>query len=98
MKRVYPRRITDKIELSRLLEQYVTALNRPPMNVGLQNLVWDTQVPEPVFRRLMHLHQQPDDANNIAVSDFHILFSNIMFHYPTVKIWKNATGMFIFEM
>lgn len=98
MKRIYPRQIQDKFYLSRLLEKYLTTLEESPMQVKLRALAYDSRIPESIFRRLMNLHNNPADAPNINAEDFHILFSNIMFRYPTVKMWLQDDGEIFFEM
>jgi len=98
MKRIYPRRIQDKYYLSRLLELYLTTLEKSPMQVTLRALAYNSQIPESIFRRLMNLHRDPADAPNINAEDYHILFSNIMFRYPTVKMWLQDDGAVFFEM
>ena len=98
MKRIYPRQIQDKFYLSRLLEKYLITLEESPMQVKLRALAYDSRIPESIFRRLMNLHRDPSDAPNINAEDFHILFSNIMFRYPTVKMWLQDDGEIFFEM
>ena len=98
MKRIYPRQIKDKFYLSRLLGQYLTTLEESPMQVRLRALAYNSQIPESIFRRLMNLHNNPEDAPNINAEDYHILFSNIMFRYPTVKMWLQDDGEVFFEM
>lgn len=96
--RIYPRRITDKFELSRLLAAYIAYLADSPLQVTLKALAHDTQIPESVFVRLMALRHTPEDAANIEAEDFHILFSNVMFRYPTVKMWRQkGSGEVFFE-
>jgi hypothetical protein len=98
MKRLYPRRIQDKMYLSRLLERYLQALEESPMQVHLRALSYNSKIPESVFRRLAGLHRQPSDATHIDATDFHVVFSHIMFRYPTVRIWLQDDGEFFFEM
>lgn len=98
MKRVYPRRIKDKFYLSALLERYILALQDSPLELRLKALAYDLRIPEAIIQRLMKLHRDPDDAPNIRAEDFHILFSNIMFRYPTVKIWIDDIGEVFFEL
>ncbi|MBX2890752.1 MAG: hypothetical protein KF734_07500 [Saprospiraceae bacterium] len=98
MKRIYPRQIKDKFYLSRLLEEYLTTLEESPMQVKLRALAYNSKIPESIFRRLMNLHRNPEDAPNINAEDYHILFSNIMFRYPTVKMWLQDDGEVFFEM
>jgi len=98
MKRLYPRQIKDKFYLSRLLEKYLTTLEESPMQVRLRVLAYNSKIPESIFRRLMNLHNNPEDAPNINAEDYHILFSNILFRYPTVKMWLQDDGEVFFEM
>jgi hypothetical protein len=98
MKRIYPRRIEDKFFLSQLLEKYLGALADSPMQVRLKALSYDSGIPESIFQRLMRLQYEPEDAANINAEDFHIVFSNIMFRFPTVKIWEETDGTIYFEM
>lgn len=98
MQRLYPRDIQDKFFLSRLLELYLSALETSPMRVTLRALAYNSQIPESVFRRLVNLHHDPGDAPNIQAEDYHIAFSNVMFRYPTVKMWLEPDGNIYFEM
>lgn len=95
--RIYPRRIADKLELSRLLAAYIAYLADSPLQVTLKALAHNTQIPEAVFVRLMALHHTPEDADNIEAEDFHIAFSNVMFRYPTIKMWRHNNGELFFE-
>lgn len=98
MRPVIPHRITDKIYLSRLLELYLAVLEEMPEPITLKALSYDSQIPESIFLRLTRLYQDPEDAFNILPEDFHIVFSNIMFRYPTVKMWEMEDGRVQFEM
>lgn len=98
MKRIRPHRIQDKFYLSRLLELYITTLQNSPLELRLKGLAYDTCIPEPVFQRLIELYRHPEDAPNINAEDFHILFANIMFRFPTVKLWEAEDGEIVFEM
>jgi hypothetical protein len=98
MRRIYPRQIQDKFYLSRLLEKYLTTLEESPMQVKLRALAYNSKIPESIFQRLINLHHDPADAPNINAEDYHILFSNIMFRYPTVKMWLQDDGEVFFEM
>ncbi len=98
MKRIYPRLIKDKFYLSRLLEQLLITLETCPLQVQLRALSYDSHIPEAIFIRLAHLHQYPEDAANIHAQDFHIVFSNILFRYPTVKIFEQADGSLFFAV
>jgi hypothetical protein len=98
MKRLHPRDIQDKFYLSRLLELYITTLQESPLELRLKGLAFDICIPESIFLRLMRLYQNPEDAPNINPEDFHILFANIMFRFPTVKMWLADDGELVFEM
>jgi hypothetical protein len=98
MKHLIPYKIQDKFYLSRLLELYITTLQESPLELRLKGLAYDTDIPESVFHRLMGLYRNPADAENIHAKDFHILFSNIMFRFPTVKMWVTDDGEVVFEM
>ncbi len=98
MRRLYPQRIQDKFYLSRLLEFYLATLKSSPLQIQLKALSWDSQIPENIFHRLMDLHRNPADTPNINAEDFHILFSNIMFRFPTVRLWLQDDGEIFIEM
>ena len=92
MKAIRPYAIHDKLLLSELLDRYLQAIQEPPLQVPLRTLSYDTGIPETVFRRLAELHFHPEDAENITANDFHILFANILFRFPTVKLFQLASG------
>ena len=98
MKRLYPRRIQDTFFLSVLLESYLRHLSESALQVSLKTLAYNSEIPESVFTRMMQLHRNPADVPNIRPEDYHIVFSNIMFHYPTIKIWLQEDGAIFFEM
>lgn len=98
MKRLRPHQIQDKNYLSRLLELYITTLQESPLELRLKGLAYDTRIPEPIFRRLMGLYRNPEDAVHVNAEDFHIVFSNIMFRFPTVKMWLTDHGEVLFEL
>ena len=98
MKRIYPSRIQDKFYLSRLLDLLLYTLETSPLHVELRALSYDTQIPESIFHRLQGLHRQPEDAPNITAQDYHILFANILFRYPTVRLYEQHDGSIFFEM
>lgn len=68
------------------------------MQVRLKALSYDTQIPESIFLRLKNLHRQPEDASNITAQDYHILFANILFRYPTVRLYAPGDGTVFFKM
>lgn len=98
MHRLYPYRLSDPFELSRLLELYLQHLAVCALQVDLKQLSYDTRIPEAVFQRLCALYRHPEDAPNILVTDFHIVFANVMFRYPTIKIWRDAADNIFFEI
>lgn len=98
MKRLRPHLIQDKNYLSRLLELYITTLQESPLELRLKGLAYDTRIPESIFRRLMGLYRNPEDAVHVNAEDFHIVFSNIMFRFPTVKMWLTDDGAVFFEL
>ncbi len=84
--------------LSRLLELYITTLQESPLELRLKALAYDSNISESIFQRLMALYRNPEDAINIEAADFHILFRNIMFRFPTVKMWLADSGEVVFEI
>jgi len=98
MKRIFPRSIHNKFQLSYILEQYLGALHDSPMHVPLSSLAFETRIAEHVFQRLLNLRLDPKDAQNIQAEDFHIMFSNLQFRYPTLKIWELEGGEVFIEM
>ena len=94
MKRIRPHRIRDKF----YLEPYITTLQNSPLELRLKGLAYDTRIPEPIFQRLIDLSRHPEDAPNIKAEDYHVLFANIMFRFPTVKLWESDDGEIVFEM
>ncbi|HNE29401.1 MAG TPA: hypothetical protein PKL15_15405 [Saprospiraceae bacterium] len=97
-KRVYPRQIRDKLRLSLLLDQLLCLLADSPLQVSLRALSYDTHIPAGVFERLSTLRHDPADAPNIELEDFYIVFSNVLFRYPTVKIFRQADGELFFTL
>ena len=98
MKRILPQQLKDKYYLSRLFELYVTTLQESALELRIKGLAYDSQIQESIFHRLMNLHRHPEDAPNLHVEDYHIIFANIMFRFPTVKMWRMDDGEVVFEM
>jgi hypothetical protein len=96
MLRIYPHKISDKAVLCDLLGRYLELLSSPPLNVDIRTLSFDTKIPESIFHRMLALNDQPED-DEIEALDYHILFSNLMFRFPTIRIWQTAKGEFFFE-
>ena len=97
-RRLNPHQITDKTQLAQLLDEYLATLENSPMQVHPKALAWELQLPENLLARLRNLPQNPADTPEITAEDYHILFSNIMFRFPTVKMWQAANGEIFFEM
>lgn len=97
-KRINPKEIKDLIVLSQLLRRYLDALQAPPFNIPLSTLSVDARIDQSIFQRLLLIEQNPEDAQNIRPEDYHILFSNITFLHPTLKMWRDSDGSIFFEM
>lgn len=99
MKRIYPHKIQDNCLLANILDQYLAALKESPLHVGLRELSMDTLIPESVFIRLIQEKngEMLSDAG-ITPTDYHILFANLLFRYPTVKIWEQDDRQLFFEI
>ena len=95
---MYPRRLRNRIFLSRLLESYVQHLEQSELQVSLRTLAYNIGVPESVLLRMTRLYKQPEEAVGMVADDFHIVFSNVMFHFPTIRIWMLDDGSLFFEM
>lgn len=98
MRRIYPRSIKDKFYLSRLLELLLQTLESCPLQVSLRALSYDSHIPESILTRLAQLHCHPEDAMNINTEDFYVVFSNVLFRYPTVKIFEQPDGSIFFAV
>ncbi|MEQ1747335.1 MAG: hypothetical protein ABMA02_18030 [Saprospiraceae bacterium] len=98
MKRIYPARIRDKMYLSRLLDQLLLVLYESPLQVHVRALSYDSQIPECIFLRLQNLHRNPEDAVNINAEDYHILFANILFRFPTIRVYELPDQTVFFKM
>ena len=98
MKRIHPSRIRDTVHLSRLLDQLMQALQSSPLQLQPKALCYDAHIPELVFRRLQDHHRQPEQPPGIQAEDFHILFANILFRFPTVRLYQRPDGRIFFKM
>lgn len=96
MKRVYPHSICDVAELSRLLDLLLHTLQHSPLQTSLKALSYDTAIPESIFRRLAGLHRLQKNDPEVKPQDFHILFANILFRFPTLRIFRNGDGSIFF--
>jgi hypothetical protein len=98
MQRIYPVRIKDKFYLSKLLEQYLQVLAESPLQVSVQTLSYDTGIPQVVLERLAALHHNLADAHHINAADYHVVFANVMFRFPTIRMYAGRNGMVHFEL
>lgn len=87
-----PKTIKDPVFLSRLLEFYLYSLEQSSYRVTLKNLAWDTGIPENIVKRLLRFYRTPADRSEITATDFHIVFANIMIHYPAARLWWDSDG------
>jgi hypothetical protein len=97
MKRIYPNAIRDVRELSALLEQLLHLLQHSPLQATVKMLSYDTGIPESVFRRLTALHRNRRPDPEVSAQDYHILFANILFRFPTLRMFKTTDGKVFFK-
>ncbi|MCC6412984.1 MAG: hypothetical protein IT270_15065 [Saprospiraceae bacterium] len=98
MKRLYPHNLRDVSELSRLLELLLHTLEHSPLQTTLKALSYDTGIPESIFRRLAGLHRAQKPDPEVKAQDFYILFANILFRFPTVRIFRYNNGSIFFKL
>ena len=98
MRRFFPQQIHDKIFLSRLLEYYLVFLQESPLELRLKGLAYDTGIPIGVFERLMDVYKNPGSDVEVTIEDFHIIFRNIMFRYPSVRLWISGESEVFIEI
>ncbi|MBL7826838.1 MAG: hypothetical protein JNJ57_09425 [Saprospiraceae bacterium] len=98
MKRIYPKRISDKRQLSALLSQYLTALEAASLCAGMKGLAYETKIPEQVFQALLTYQEDEEMYSEVEAADFHIVFANVMIRFPTVKIWLTRDGFYFIEI
>jgi hypothetical protein len=92
MKRLRPEQIRDALFLSAILEHCLLTLENAPMKATLRTLSYDTGIPAPIILRLAQLHQHPDDLPNIQPEDYHFLFANLQFRFPTLCLYETDDG------
>ncbi len=97
-KRIYPLKIRDKRRLSLLFDKLLQALEEEPMCLSLRAVSLSTNIPEEIIMRLRHLHCQTEDAPEIAVEDYHLIFTHVLIHYPTVQIFELPDGTVFFKV
>jgi hypothetical protein len=98
MRRLRPRSLRDKIRLSELLDLYLRTLLESPLQVTLRRLSYDTGIPERILCRLASLYFNPADETQIRLEDYYIVFANIQFRYPTVKMYECSDGAVFFKL
>ncbi|TNE66025.1 MAG: hypothetical protein EP344_02705 [Bacteroidetes bacterium] len=98
MTRIYPSRIRDTVRLSELLDLLLQTLENSPLHTGSRALSYDSRIPEPVLRRLQQFHRRPETDPEVRAEDYHVLFANILFRYPTVRLYRQRNGRIYFRM
>jgi hypothetical protein len=98
MLRLRPSRMRDKKRLSELLDLYLQVLQKSALQVTLQRLSYDCGIPESILRRLASLHRLPEDDEQIRLEDYYVVFANIQFRYPTVKMFEKPDGQIFFKI
>ena len=98
MLRLRPSRVHDKKRLSKMLDLYLQVLQKSPLQVSLQRLGYDSGIPESILHRLSALHHLPDDDEQIRLEDYYVVFANIQFRYPTVKMYEKPDGQIFFKI
>jgi len=96
--RVKIRDITDIRALSSLLERYLNMLHDAPYHLSLKSLAHDTHIKESIFQQLIQIQHLKDLDTEVTPEDFHIVFSNICYLHPTIKMWQRSDGTIFFEM
>jgi hypothetical protein len=86
------------MRLSELLDLYLRTLRESPLQVTLRRLSYDTGIPERILCRLASLHRNPADETQIRLEDYYIVFANIQFRYPTVKMYECPDGAVFFKI
>ncbi len=90
--------IDDVKMLSYLLERYLNVLQEAPFHISLKTLAHDTHIKESIFKQLVQIQYLKDEKTEVRPEDFHIVFSNISYLHPTLKMWKDPDGAIFFEI
>lgn len=98
MRRLRPGSVRDKKRLSELLDLHLRALRESPLQVTLRRLSYDSGIPERILCRLASLYCNPADEAQIRLEDYYIVFANIQFRYPTVKMYECPDGAVFFKI
>jgi len=95
--RVYPARCRDIRQLSSLLDTVLRRLEDEPLRLSRRALGYNTGIPEIVWTKLCAVHQCPETATGVSREDFQVAFANLLFRYPTLKLWMEDDGDVIVE-
>ncbi len=95
--RFHPTRCRDAHRLSMTLDRVLSRLEDDPVGLTCRALGYDTGIPESVWTRLREAHRRPDMAAGVTETDFHIAFANLLFRYPTIKLWTTPEGTVFLE-
>ncbi|MDX2135849.1 MAG: hypothetical protein SFV52_13755 [Saprospiraceae bacterium] len=95
--RFHPARCRDVCRLSITLDRILSRLEGEPIGLTCRALGYDTGIPESVWTRLREAHRRPDMAEGVTEKDFHIAFANLLFRYPTIKLWTTSEGAVFLE-
>lgn len=98
MNRIYPAKLKDATALSKLLDTVLSALEKSPLHVNTHHLGAELHLQTEIIDLLRIYHQRPGSYPQIKANDFRILFANILFRFPTVKIWKDPKGRVFLEI
>lgn len=94
MKRLYPGSIRDEKLLSRMLRGYLVLLEQSPLRVDIQAVAWESRIPEAALNWLAAYHLRNEEGHPALYKEFRIVFANLLFRYPTIKIWEHRGEVF----
>lgn len=97
-RRFRPAHCRDIRRLSATLDSILNRLEEEPIGLTCRALGYDTGIPESVWTRLREAHRRPDMAAGVTERDFHIAFANLLFRYPTIKLWTTHEGAVFLEL
>lgn len=79
------------------MNEYLLVLANSPLQISLKTIAKESRIPDAVLQRLAEWHIHGDRDTDVVYSDFHIVFANLLFRYPTVRIWETGEEVF-FEL
>lgn len=94
--RFYPSQCRDVATLSLLLDQYLALIAGPPFLCSLQTLSYNAGIEAATLNNMAQAHHDLALHPTLTPQDFHLIFSHLMFRYPTVKIYQQPNSMEIF--